>query len=157
MKTHYFSAQHKDAHFVALTNCPFYQNMQLQIGITLHSRGLKSLLESENRLALFVWQISGKQSVTELKKNIHRDKTWIFISWSYSIFSDTRRGLPFQNNRKDLHQSSKTDLDLWSYFGREKNKKKQFYSWNTEDWPRDYKFFFMLNSTEHEIFPARKC
>ena len=24
-------------------------------------------------------------------------------------------------------------------------------------WPRDYKSFFMLNSTEHEIFPAHKC
>ena len=23
--------------------------------------------------------------------------------------------------------------------------------------PRGYKTFFMLNSTEHEIFPARKC
>ena len=24
-------------------------------------------------------------------------------------------------------------------------------------WPRGYKTFFMLNSTEHEIFPAHKC
>ena len=24
-------------------------------------------------------------------------------------------------------------------------------------WPRGYKTFFMLNSTEHENFPARKC
>ena len=24
-------------------------------------------------------------------------------------------------------------------------------------WPRGYKTFFMLNSTEHEIYPARKC
>ena len=24
-------------------------------------------------------------------------------------------------------------------------------------WPRDYKTFFMLNSIEHEIFPAHKC
>ena len=23
--------------------------------------------------------------------------------------------------------------------------------------PRDYKTFFVLNSTEHEIFPAHKC
>ena len=25
------------------------------------------------------------------------------------------------------------------------------------NWPRGYKTFFMLNSTEHEIFPAHKC
>ena len=24
-------------------------------------------------------------------------------------------------------------------------------------WPRGYKTFSMLNSTEHEIFPAHKC
>ena len=24
-------------------------------------------------------------------------------------------------------------------------------------WPRGYKTFFMLNSTEHEFFPAHKC
>ena len=24
-------------------------------------------------------------------------------------------------------------------------------------WPRGYKTFFMLNSVEHEIFPAHKC
>ena len=24
-------------------------------------------------------------------------------------------------------------------------------------WPRGYKTFFMLNSAEHEIYPARKC
>ena len=24
-------------------------------------------------------------------------------------------------------------------------------------WPRGYKTFFMLNSIEHEIFPAHKC
>ena len=24
-------------------------------------------------------------------------------------------------------------------------------------WPRDYKTFFMLNSAEHEVFPAHKC
>ena len=24
-------------------------------------------------------------------------------------------------------------------------------------WPQGYKTFFMLNSTEHEIFPAHKC
>ena len=26
-----------------------------------------------------------------------------------------------------------------------------------EVWPQGYKTFFMLNSTEHEIFPAHKC
>ena len=26
-----------------------------------------------------------------------------------------------------------------------------------KDWPRGYKTFFLLNSTEHEIFPAHKC
>ena len=26
-----------------------------------------------------------------------------------------------------------------------------------ETWPRGYKTFFMLNSVEHEIFPAHKC
>ena len=26
-----------------------------------------------------------------------------------------------------------------------------------EVWARGYKTFFMLNSTEHEIFPAHKC
>ena len=25
------------------------------------------------------------------------------------------------------------------------------------NWPRGYKTFFMLNSTEHEFFPAHKC
>ena len=25
------------------------------------------------------------------------------------------------------------------------------------NWPRGYKTFFMLNSTEHENFPAHKC
>ena len=24
-------------------------------------------------------------------------------------------------------------------------------------WPQGYKTFFMLNSTEHEIYPAHKC
>ena len=24
-------------------------------------------------------------------------------------------------------------------------------------WPRDYKTFFILNSAEHEIYPAHKC
>ena len=24
-------------------------------------------------------------------------------------------------------------------------------------WPRDYKTFFILNSSEHEIYPAHKC
>ena len=24
-------------------------------------------------------------------------------------------------------------------------------------WPRGYKTFFMLNSNEHEIYPAHKC
>ena len=24
-------------------------------------------------------------------------------------------------------------------------------------WPRGYKTFFMLNSAEHEIYPAHKC
>ena len=27
----------------------------------------------------------------------------------------------------------------------------------TISWPRGYKTFFMLNSIEHEIFPAHKC
>ena len=26
-----------------------------------------------------------------------------------------------------------------------------------QNWPQDYKTIFMLNSTEHEIFPAHKC
>ena len=26
-----------------------------------------------------------------------------------------------------------------------------------ETWPRGYKAFFMLNSTEHEIYTAHKC
>ena len=26
-----------------------------------------------------------------------------------------------------------------------------------EIWPRGYNTFFMLNSTEHEIFPSHKC
>ena len=25
------------------------------------------------------------------------------------------------------------------------------------NWPRGYRTFFMLNSNEHEIFPAHKC
>ena len=28
---------------------------------------------------------------------------------------------------------------------------------NIEAWPQGYKTFFMLNSTEHEIYPAHKC
>ena len=28
---------------------------------------------------------------------------------------------------------------------------------NVSNWPRGYKTFFMLISTEHEIFPAHKC
>ena len=28
---------------------------------------------------------------------------------------------------------------------------------NNPIWPRGYKTFFMLNSAEHEIFPAHKC
>ena len=26
-----------------------------------------------------------------------------------------------------------------------------------QNWPQGYKTFFMLNSIEHEIFPAHKC
>ena len=26
-----------------------------------------------------------------------------------------------------------------------------------QTWPRHYKTFFMLNLTEHEIYPAHKC
>ena len=35
----------------------------------------------------------------------------------------------------------------------------QFYGWNDEqaNRPQGYKTFFMLNSVEHEIFPAHKC
>ena len=28
---------------------------------------------------------------------------------------------------------------------------------NMETWPRGYKTFFILNSAEHEIYPANKC
>ena len=39
------------------------------------------------------------------------------------------------------------------YFESENELK--FY--NLEAWTRGYKVFFMLNSAEHEIYPARKC
>ena len=29
--------------------------------------------------------------------------------------------------------------------------------YNLEAWPRGYKTFFVLNSAEHEIYPAQKC
>ena len=34
---------------------------------------------------------------------------------------------------------------------------RDFLILNLETWPRGYKTFFMLDSTEHENFPARKC
>ena len=32
-----------------------------------------------------------------------------------------------------------------------------YFSETIAAWPRGYKTFFMLNSVEHEIFPAHKC
>ena len=40
----------------------------------------------------------------------------------------------------------------------ERVSRKTKYSLAISDtWPRGYKTFFMLNSTEHEIFPAHQC
>ena len=42
----------------------------------------------------------------------------------------------------------------WIYrFNRRILKEKTTKTFN-DFWPRDYKIFFMLNSAEHEIFPA---
>ena len=58
-------------------------------------------------------------------------------------------------------------LALYSYFGggdvllyRHFSGGKFYYGKiivGGDNWPRGYKTFFMLNSTEHEIFPAHKC
>ena len=55
-------------------------------------------------------------------------------------------------------QDSEVDMDIESIqntdtaseiLGKECRRKKP--------WPRGYKTFVMLNSVEHEIFPANKC
>ena len=75
----------------------------------------------------------------------------------------------FQNNPKNLDPSYKMDLDLWgktpiiAKFHRadlvtcRHSRERKPHLRAKEIWPRGFKTFFMLNSTEHEFFPADKC
>ena len=61
----------------------------------------------------------------------------------------------------DFSKVSPSDFLQSDIFQKKQQKKKQEYLQYQTVWiqirPRGYKTFFILNSAEHEIYPAHKC
>ena len=65
----------------------------------------------------------------------------------------------------DMSHLAELKSHLWSFFEYEglqdssdlERISLKVYGQGSNSWPRGYKTFFVLNSAEHEIYPAHKC